>query len=184
MWTILAVGREAAHAFRQAGLRHMACLGNGQPYSEQRIQGFRQAADSDSAVTVHNERGFEDTRYSESFLRPSAALGQWLRDLPKPIGIFAVHDPLGRYLCGACQQLGLGVPDDVSVIGANNDELVCGFDASQALQRRNSMERHRRDRGRLHAGLDHGRVAISAETAAGATQRRGPAPFGKSLFRG
>ncbi|HAR68024.1 MAG TPA: AraC family transcriptional regulator [Lentisphaeria bacterium] len=123
----LAVGREAAHAFRQAGLRHMACLGNGQPYSEQRIQGFRQAADSDSAVTVHNERGFEDTRYSESFLRPSAALGQWLRDLPKPIGIFAVHDPLGRYLCGACQQLGLGVPDDVSVIGANNDELVCGL---------------------------------------------------------
>ena len=122
-----AVGREAAHAFRQAGLRHVACLGNGQPYSEQRIAGFLEAAHSDSAVTVHNERGFEETRYSESFLRPSEDLGNWLRSLPKPIGIFAVHDPLGRYLCGACQQLGLQVPDDVSVIGANNDELVCGL---------------------------------------------------------
>ncbi|MFT5128630.1 MAG: LacI family transcriptional regulator [Rhodothermales bacterium] len=122
-----AVGREAAHAFRQAGLRHVACLGNGLPYSEQRIEGFLAAASSESAVTIHNERGFEDTRYSESFLRPSPALGEWLRGLPKPIGIFAVHDPLGRYICGACPQLGLRVPDDVSVIGANNDELVCGL---------------------------------------------------------
>jgi LacI family transcriptional regulator len=122
-----AVGREAAQAFRQAGLRHLACLGNGQPYSEQRIEGFLQAAQSDSRVTVHNERGFEETRYSESFLRPSKGLVQWLLSLPKPIGIFAVHDPLGRYLCAACQQLGLQVPDDVSVIGANNDELVCGL---------------------------------------------------------
>ena len=38
-----------------------------------------------------------------------------------------MHDPLGRYLCGACQQLGIKVPDEVAVIGANNDELVCGL---------------------------------------------------------
>lgn len=123
----VAVGYEAAQAFQQAGLRHMACLGNGMPYSDQRIDGFRRAVDRASAVAIHNERGFEDTRYSESFVRPSEELRRWLCSLPKPIGIFAVHDPLGRYLCGACQQLGLKVPDDVSVIGANNDELVCGL---------------------------------------------------------
>lgn len=122
-----AVGREAARALQQAGLQHFACLGNGQPYSDQRIKGFTDGVGSDAFVAVRTESGFEDTRYSESFVQPSPALRKWIAELPKPIGIFAVHDPLGRYLCGACQQLGVQVPDEVSVIGANNDELVCGL---------------------------------------------------------
>ncbi len=122
-----AVGREAARALQQTGLRHFACLGNGQPYSDQRIKGFIDGVGRGASVTVHTESGFEDTRYSESFVQPSRELRKWLTGLPRPVGIFAVHDPLGRYLCGACQQLGIKVPDEVSVIGANNDELVCGL---------------------------------------------------------
>ena len=41
--------------------------------------------------------------------------------------IFAVHDPLGRFLCSSCLQLGIAVPEQAAVIGANNDELVCGL---------------------------------------------------------
>ncbi len=122
-----AVGREAARALQQSGLRHFACLGNGQPYSDQRIKGFIAGVGREASVTVHTESGFEDTRYSESFVQPGSELRKWLAELPRPIGIFAVHDPLGRYLCGACQQLGIKVPDEVAVIGANNDELVCGL---------------------------------------------------------
>ncbi len=123
-----AVGREAARAFLQAGFRSFACLGNGMPYSDQRIEGFREAIPKDRGpCSVHIESGFEDTRYSESFIRPGKLLENWLKDLTKPVGVFAVHDPLGRFLCGTCQQLGLDVPDAVSVIGANNDPLVCGL---------------------------------------------------------
>lgn len=123
-----AVGREAARAFVQAGFRSFACLGNGMPFSDQRIEGFQEAIAEDfSPCAVHTESGFEDTRYSESFIRPSANLENWLNELPKPVGVFAVHDPLGRFLCGTCQQMGLEVPGTVSVIGANNDPLVCGL---------------------------------------------------------
>ncbi len=122
-----AVGREAAQAFRQSGLNSFACLGNGQPYSNQRVEGFREALGDEAEVALHTVSGFEETRYSESFIRPDPALRKWLEELPKPVGIFAVHDPLGRFLCGACQQMNLGIPEDVSVIGANNDELVCGL---------------------------------------------------------
>lgn len=122
-----AVGREAAQAFRQSGLTSFACLGNGQPYSDQRVEGFRTALDKDAEFDLHTVTGFEDTRYSESFLQPNPALQKWLEELPKPVGIFAVHDPLGRFLCGACEQMKLRIPEDVSVIGANNDELVCGL---------------------------------------------------------
>ena len=101
-----AVGREAARAFLQGGFRHFACLGNGQPYSDQRIEGFQEAVGSGSNVTIHTERGFEETRYSESFVRPGEGLQRWLSQLPKPIGIFAVHDPLGRYLCAPVSRWG------------------------------------------------------------------------------
>lgn len=120
-----AVGAAAAEAFQQAGFRSFACLGNGTPYSGQRIDGFLQAVNA--SVSVHAEIGFKDARYSEHFVVPSQALQAWLLSLPKPVGIFAVHDPLGRFLCSTCQQMGIVVPEQVAVVGANNDELVCGL---------------------------------------------------------
>ncbi len=120
-----AVGAEAAKAFRQAGYESVACLGNGTPYSVQRIEGFEAAFGE--RVSVFTEKGFKDARYSEQFLEPGKNLLQWLNELPKPVGVFAVHDPLGRYLCAACNKLELSVPDQVAVIGANNDPLVCGM---------------------------------------------------------
>lgn len=122
-----AVGAEAARAFLAAGFQSFACLGNGAPYSDQRIEGFRQALDVEMPCSVHSEPALLEARYSESFTSPSAAMQRWLQELPKPVGIFAVHDPLGRFLCGTCHQLDLKVPEQVSVIGANNDELVCGL---------------------------------------------------------
>lgn len=112
----LAVGAAAAEAFQQAGYRHFACLGNGMPYSGQRIDGFLQAVDS--PVSVHTETAFDDARYSEHFVEPSAALRGWLDSLPKPVGIFAVHDPLGR----AMSYLSERVQDTINV-GQMCDEL-------------------------------------------------------------
>ena len=126
----LAVGREAANALLQVGFKSLACLGNGLPYSNQRIQGFEQAVKkSDIPFYCHAESDFEGARmrYSESFHGPSEKMNAWLNELPKPCGIFAVHDPLGRFLSGSCGKLGIRVPDDVAIIGANNDPLVCGL---------------------------------------------------------
>lgn len=120
-----AVGTEAALAFQQAGFRSFACLGNGTPYSDQRIEGFCRKIGRN--VSVHNEDSFRATRYSEHFVDATDAMREWLDSLPKPVGVFAVHDPLGRFLCGVCQQLNIKVPEQVAVIGANNDELVCGL---------------------------------------------------------
>ena len=124
----LAAGREAADALSQVGFNSLACLGNGTPYSDLRIQGFEDSVrKSDLPFFAHIESGFEEMRYSESFHDPSEEMKSWLMELPKPCGIFAVHDPLGRFLSGACSQLGIRVPDDVAIIGANNDPLVCGL---------------------------------------------------------
>ncbi len=123
------VGAEAARAFAQAGFQSFACLGNTTPYSDQRIEGFQQELGKTITVSIHRENTFDEVRYSENYTQPSRKMIKWLKSLPKPVGIFATHDPLGRYLCGVCQQINdkTNVPQDIAVIAANNDELVCGL---------------------------------------------------------
>jgi len=52
-------------------------------------------------------------------------LTEWLAGLPKPVGLMACHDSQGRYVLEACRQADLNVPEDVSIISVDNDELVC-----------------------------------------------------------
>ena len=52
-------------------------------------------------------------------------LAEWIANLPKPIGIMASHDFRGWQLLEACRRAGAMVPDEVAVIGVDNDELLC-----------------------------------------------------------
>jgi LacI family transcriptional regulator len=49
----------------------------------------------------------------------------WIRKLPKPIGIFACYDACGQQLLEICRYYDVAVPEDVAVIGMDNDELLC-----------------------------------------------------------
>jgi LacI family transcriptional regulator len=120
-----AVGREAAERFMLAGFRSFACLGNELPYSKQRIHGFNHAIGKASAISTYHYRGGKGTRYSEYFDSADSHLRQWLHALPKPVGLFAAHDPLGRFVCDVCREEAIAVPDEIAVIGANDDPLVC-----------------------------------------------------------
>lgn len=69
------------------------------------------------------------------FTRPAAAgpnwkqenpaLADWLAGLPKPAGILASYDDGALQLLEACRQFEIAVPDEIAVLGVNNDELLC-----------------------------------------------------------
>ncbi len=52
-------------------------------------------------------------------------LVRWLRELPKPVGIFACNDVRGQHVLDACARTNLKVPEEVAVIGVDNDSLIC-----------------------------------------------------------
>jgi LacI family transcriptional regulator len=52
-------------------------------------------------------------------------INEWLKALPKPVGIFACYDACGQQLLEVCRYYGFPVPDEVAVIGVDNDELLC-----------------------------------------------------------
>jgi LacI family transcriptional regulator len=52
-------------------------------------------------------------------------IGRWLVSLAKPVGVMVCKDLRGPFITEACQQFGLRIPDEVSVIGADDDVLLC-----------------------------------------------------------
>jgi len=52
-------------------------------------------------------------------------LAQWIAGLPKPIGIMAANDWVGQKVLAACQRTGTMVPEEVAVLGVDNDEAIC-----------------------------------------------------------
>ena len=52
-------------------------------------------------------------------------MAAWLQSLKLPVGIMACDDPRARHVLESCRRLGLRVPEDVAVIGVDNDELIC-----------------------------------------------------------
>lgn len=52
-------------------------------------------------------------------------LEQWLRELPKPIGLLACNDIRGQQVLNACRRLRIAVPDQVAVLGVDNDRVIC-----------------------------------------------------------
>jgi LacI family transcriptional regulator len=52
-------------------------------------------------------------------------LAAWVRSLPKPAGVFCCYDIRGRQILEACRSINLRVPDDVAVIGVDNDQVLC-----------------------------------------------------------
>lgn len=55
------------------------------------------------------------------------AIRDWLNSLPKPVGVFACYDACGQQLLEICKYYDILVPEDVAVIGVDNDELICSL---------------------------------------------------------
>jgi LacI family transcriptional regulator len=54
-------------------------------------------------------------------------ISRWIHQLPKPAGVFAPNDLWALWLCGLCRREGIKVPEDIAIIGAENDELLCSL---------------------------------------------------------
>jgi LacI family transcriptional regulator len=64
---------------------------------------------------------------SPSWEQDQKWLARWIARLPKPIAIMATNDDRGLQLLDACRRVGAVVPDEVAVLGVDNDEYLCGL---------------------------------------------------------
>lgn len=54
-------------------------------------------------------------------------LVRWVGGLPRPAGVMACTDQLGFWLLDACTRADLAVPEEIAVVGVENDEALCAM---------------------------------------------------------
>jgi LacI family transcriptional regulator len=83
----------------------------------------------------------------------------WVKSLPKPVGIMASHDDEGQQLLDACLRAEINVPDEVAVLGVDNDEILCALSRPPLSSIAPNTERIGYEAARLLAGLMKGEPA-------------------------
>ena len=64
-------------------------------------------------------------------LTESPRLIQWLLSLPKPCGVFGASDMSAFRVIDACRTAGITVPEQVAVLGVDNDSVICRVSSPQ-----------------------------------------------------
>ncbi|UGA55635.1 XylR family transcriptional regulator [Vibrio sp. VB16] len=110
---------------REKGLENFALYGiptnSGKRWAQERELSFKKIVEREGysgSIYRGNETSPETWQYDMN------RLADWLQRLPTPTGIIAVTDSRARHLLQVCEQLNIMVPDKVSVIGIDNEELA------------------------------------------------------------
>ena len=116
------IARMAVSFFAERAFRHVAYVGYPERplWSVARGEAFAREADARGIpcdVFMDDEGG--DVGGASPHLR------DWLLALPRGTAVFAANDIRARGVVDACAQAGIAVPDDVAVLGVDNDEVLC-----------------------------------------------------------
>ena len=109
----------------EAGLTRFACFSlpeaQANRWAQEREKAFRRLMQRDGLqVEVYRGLGTSAPLWDSAVEQQIA----WLHSLPKPIGIIAVTDARARQLLQACLTAGIAVPEEVALIGIDNDPLT------------------------------------------------------------
>lgn len=119
------IAQAGAQHLLERGFQHFAFYGwVGEPWSERRADAF--AAEIRHAgygcTLFETTHGYHHSRPWEDY---ADELALWVRSLEKPVGLMLCSDQCGPVLLEACRRANCQVPDDVAVIGVDNDEPLC-----------------------------------------------------------
>ena len=114
------VARAAARELMRLGFNHYAYFAfhAKTPWSEERGREF---------VRIAKGQGFDPLIFTAC---PSAgdsqsAVDRAVASLPRPCGVFAANDVVAEQVIESCQRQGISVPDEIAVVGVDDDEQIC-----------------------------------------------------------
>lgn len=121
----VAVGHVAAEHFLDRGFKHYVFVGEaGAQYAMLREQGFREGLARMgitplSPIFLPHETGARDWMINDELLR------QHLAKLPRPLAVFAANDFSAAEVARVCVRNNIAIPDDIALLGADNDDVLC-----------------------------------------------------------
>jgi LacI family transcriptional regulator len=115
-------GQLAAEHFLDRGFWNYAFCGyQGRGWVDRRLQGFAERLRTASFAPEVYQPG--KVRGLLTWKTEMPLVTSWLKSLPRPVAVMACNDKRGRQVIEACLFCGLKVPEDVAVVGVDNDHL-------------------------------------------------------------
>ncbi len=145
------IGRRSADFLRERGFRRFGFYGvAGVWYSSEIEAGFCEAV-NEQELAIDTLRSASTMNSVPRWDHGQEELEKWLLSLQPPFAVMAAHDPRATMVIRACERVGLRVPDDVAVIGVNDDTVTCETSRPTLT----SIRRSGREVGRLAAETLH-----------------------------
>ncbi len=115
------IGEMGARHFLDKGFRNFAYYGASHyRWALMRRDGFcRTVKKAGFSVAI------AETPHARVFDKAMPCLRRWLTELPRPLAVMASDDLPGRHILAACQEMGLQVPEQVAVLGVDDDDVLC-----------------------------------------------------------
>lgn len=111
-------GKIAATFFSNKGYKNFAYFGvKNVIWSTERLDGFRKV--------IENNYGTVNDLLVDDYIKEKDKVVKWLHSLPKPAGVFACDDEYALFLTEICKLEEIKIPDEIALMGVDNDELLC-----------------------------------------------------------
>jgi len=120
----LALGNMAAEHFIDRGFRRFAFCGfENEVWACERRRGFVEGVravghNCEVMETIYTQQLTPDWDMAEQL-----RIGQWLASLEHPVAVMACNDLRALQVIAAAHMAGLGIPEDVAILGVNNESV-------------------------------------------------------------
>ena len=119
------VGRMGAAHLSERGYGRMAYYGLAQSgFAVDRRRGFEAALAEFNIEQIHCPHAYQ-SKATVDWTGLVDDLADWLCAAPKPLGVMTSNDGAARVAGLACQIAGVRVPDEVGILGVDNDVVRC-----------------------------------------------------------
>ena len=117
-------GKMAADFFLQRGFKNFAFFGyKNACWSQERCEGFKD--EITKFGFQKNFYAFHNQKLEELWYYKQHPVSKWLKSLPKPIALMACDDTQGQIITEICKICNLRIPEDIAVMGVDDDEMTC-----------------------------------------------------------
>ena len=121
-----AIGKMGAEHLLERGFKRFGYCGyKGEAWSKRREESFVKTIDQKSSESCSLYNSTWQGRGARNWEDEQRCIIEWLQTLTPPFAVMACNDIRGRQIIDACSELDLAVPEQVVVVGVDDDELLC-----------------------------------------------------------
>ena len=136
----IGTGAMVAKRFLSRGFQNFAFFGyRGVCWSDERCEGFR--AEVEKAGFGDNFYLYDRQQITNLWSYDSMSVTEWLLSLPKPIAIMGCDDNQANLLLQICNACDVKIPGEVSLVGVDNDEILCSMSSPSLSSTNLDIER-------------------------------------------